>query len=435
MFDKIILALIWYITFYYNISISTNWIPSFNLGSISIGTIDLAFIFACLIASIKFISFKKNDERYPSFLSILMIVFLAIGLIGFINGALSKDVGINLAVREARHFFLFLIYFVILSLEPNKKNVSALVAIIVSFAVINSFFSIIQIGFEEQLFFLRGKIENYQTGTRQAENVIRVGATVGLPVITSGFIYSIILISEKINLKRLLYFSITMMGFILTFARGVWVSTAMSMLVVTTFADRYFRRKHLSYGLVLFVTALFVISISATGIFGNKIRSYIVAVENRLFTMTMNNISKDKSFMGRFKEASMAIKKIKKKPMIGHGLGARAQKVRWKNEQGEVQFLHTGYIHNGYVNITFKLGLIGLVTSVTILIYFSCISLRSLRRIKSDYLKAIYIASLCIVMSIIPLCFILPAIMVGDWIIVIAISMALSQLAYATDSI
>ena len=428
MIDTIITLLIGIQIFIHASIVSDNWVPVFNLGGISIGTTDLILIACLMLILIKFSSNPGELKRKISFTTLTMMLFIFIGVIGLINGIFSQEIGLNIAIRDARPFFLYLTYFFVLTLDPSKKNIVNIVNIILIIAIGCALLSIIQIIVGDRLPFLAGKIRTLRTGGIVQEGITRF-AVASTSITAFALLLSLFQIFKKVTIKRLGIFFTIGVGFLVIFARGVTVSLFVAICSIFPFGDRYVKKRFL---VGMFVTLFFgfiFMGAGISGLLGEKAEAYLHATVDRFSTLQPSKITKDKSFMGRFDEAARVLKKIKNKPVIGHGFGATAQRVNW-DEKG---YRDTSCVHNGYINITFRLGIAGLLIFVFLIVSFCIFASKRIGKIKDMDLKLIYAASVTFIISIIPLCIVQPANMTKSWIIMISIAIAISEMCVMAD--
>jgi O-antigen ligase len=170
---------------------------------------------------------------------------------------------------------------------------------------------------------------------------------------------------------------------------------------------------------------------------GGRVKTYLDAGTDRFATMTVAGMQEDNSFMGRFEESRILLEKLKNRPVLGFGLGALTQRVTWGKEGNKesLRSYETGYAHNGYVYLTYKLGILGLLAFLLLFVYFSVKSLKMIKRLKDPEIGAIYVASVGFVISIVPHSLVNPRNMEGKWIIIIASAMALSHLCLSVDAL
>ncbi len=428
MIDRILIILIGLQLFIHASIVTDRWVPVFNLGGISIGTTDLMIIFSLMLIFMKHLSQFNEMKKRLSQTSLLMLCLIFIGILGLINGFFLKGAGLNMAVRDSRPFFLYLTYFSVLSLDASKKNITRIYNIILLIALLSSILSVLQVALGERLLFIAGKVQNLKTGGNEYTGVTRI-AGASTPIITCAILFSLFRLFEQVNLKRLLILFIIGIGFLFLFARGVTVSIFLAMLSIIPFTDLYLKKRIMIGLTVTFILGALFFGAGASGLMGGKSKEYAEAAVDRFSTLSISRVTQDQSFMYRFDEAERVMEKIKKRPLIGHGFGATAQTVDWDEKRKQ----KTSFVHNGYINMMFRLGFIGLLTYLFMIISYCLKGLRRIRLIEDSELKFYHSAFITFTIAILPLCIVQPANMTKNWIIVSSVIMAMSHLCYLAD--
>jgi len=375
---------------------------------------------------------KTAVRKDQSGSSLLMFIFLVVGVVATFAGIVLEDNGINEAVREARQFFLYGLFFLVSALSPEKRQIKRIVGYLFASAVLVSLLVLLVQVAGGRLPFIAGKIESLSTGHSIAKGVMRVTMP-GVPTLNLAFLLSFFLLIKRFSVTVATVFFFVAFGFLLSFTRGAWLGSVLSILVVLPFVDKSIRKALLRYGFLIAVMASMVLVMGSAGWFGDRLERYATGATERFQSMAPGKMQADQSFQYRAFEAKRAMERIWESPVIGHGLGAIAQKVYWKTESGRDETLVTGYIHNGYVNLLFKMGFIGLLAFVLLMGTFCYTSLTKLKHIQDEYLKSVHIGGLCFVISNIPQAFVNPTIMEGKSIINIAVAMGLCVLAVRAD--
>jgi hypothetical protein len=410
--------------FFHASTISKQVLPVFNLGGISIHITDLMILLAIFLTFYKLISGEiKFKERF-SLNTILLLLLVFTGIVGLLNGVFIEKNGLNNAVRDSRDFFLYFTYFLTLSLNATRKNLLVLCNVIIAIAVISSCFSILQATVGDKLPFLATKT-NY--AEMELASVTRVG-TLASPTFSFALLLCFFKLCEKITIKRLGLLMLILPGFILLFARAATISVFFGICCVILFVELKLKKRMFAGVTVTAITVLLFFSMGFMGLLGGEIKKYSDATVDRFSTLV--SFSEDSSFMGRFKEANMIMPRIKKKPILGHGFGAVAQRVNW--DQGS-KFRNTSFIHIGYVNIAFRLGFLGMFFYVCLLFYSNITGVRRIKHYEDLDLKSIHLASTAFVIALIPLCFTQPVNMEENWIIMFSIISAMIQFAILDD--
>lgn len=146
-------------------------------------------------------------------------------------------------------------------------------------------------------------------------------------------------------------FIVSVAGLILTQSRGYWAAFLVGVLLLFLLTD--LRRKVL------------LGSVAAVGLAGITVLALLIAPEEALivasgmaerFTSLGTAVTSDISLISRFVEASYVWTYIETNPIIGYGIGTEYSRFDIITDVNIVSF----FVHNGYIGLWFKYGLVGL---------------------------------------------------------------------------
>lgn len=146
-------------------------------------------------------------------------------------------------------------------------------------------------------------------------------------------------------------FLVVFLGLLLTQSRTMWVAFGLGCLLVFVFADRDRKKFLLAVGAgVLAVTVVigFVF-------FSEYIDLIFLALVDR-FASLGDAFTSDLSLINRVQESEAVLEKVVRNPVIGHGMGVPFR-FHDLTHMGTVE---RTFIHNGYVSLWYKFGLLGL---------------------------------------------------------------------------
>ncbi len=145
-------------------------------------------------------------------------------------------------------------------------------------------------------------------------------------------------------------FGIFSAGVVISLSRAVWLSMALGLLVVFVFVD--YRRK-------VGIVALVAISVTVLGgvsviLFGDQLLLVAVGLIDRLVSLE-TAFTKDISLINRFIEMKAALSAFAASPVIGYGFGVSYEyySLVWETTR------ETTFVHNGYVGLLYRHGVIG----------------------------------------------------------------------------
>jgi O-antigen ligase len=181
-------------------------------------------------------------------------------------------------------------------------------------------------------------------------------AAVNEVLILFGSVVTLVLFSYAKEYKtRLIWGSLLvlfLLGLILTQSRGFWITFVLSTFVFLYFADS----KPRFFAVSIISTVLIGVILVVVVFFYDLLELVIYGFQTRILSLLEAN--QDVSLLERVAESQTVLKLIAENPIAGHGLGS--QYIRHNILFGNV-FKATHYIHNGYVSLWFKYGLLGLI--------------------------------------------------------------------------
>lgn len=139
-------------------------------------------------------------------------------------------------------------------------------------------------------------------------------------------------------------------GLIITQSRGFWVACLLSFLVVFLISSSFEKVRVLLVSLITFMTVGLMLAV-----FSQEYLTVIGGLGERL--ASFSSLGLDISLIERARETKTIVEMIGVNPIAGYGLGVEYD--RWFLVPKHIE--STSYIHNGYLNLWFKFGIVGLV--------------------------------------------------------------------------
>ncbi len=405
----------------------SNLLPTLDVaGASSLGFHDLSFFLLLLLSFIKIISNQEHSLK-GSWGAILLGLFVVLGLIGVVNATLGET-GFHRAARESRDFFLYILFFVVLSLKSKKSNIKKIVFVLLLFASITSILSLLQIFIGDRIVFLSGKVQTLNTLNEEVTGITRVGSE-GLSSINLAFFICFASLLIKISTKKIVLIFLLLFGLFFSFNRGTWFSIVLALIMIFPFLSFKSKKRFFQISMIFLILGTLLITMGSMEFLGGITRNYLTAGIDRFTTIKPEEITRDGSTLGRLEEAKIVFNKFLERPIIGHGIGAVTQKGIIVKQEGKAKRLgEWGYVHNGYLYILFKLGIVGLLIYFLLIVVFFIKGIRGMKLCVNTYFEPIYTGSLLFFISIIPHSMVSPRIMEGKYIIVISISLGLIEL-------
>jgi len=273
------------------------------------------------------------------------IVFVIFLIFGFFNGLLQSQSKFH-TFSDMTYFLGLGLYFPFkkhLKSEKFQKIIFSILIFICVFVLLRNFINYRQVILSANL---EWKVQKARVAVN--EIIILTGCILSL----LGYAYT----SKKIfKLFLFFIFSFFITGLILTQSRGYWITYVFAVFILLIFGDNRIRRNvimaNLVLGIIGFVTAY---------LFFNKIFNIVIStLASRWESITtVTSVSHmDTSLLERFYETETIIHKLMISPVTGYGTGVSYQ--RYYIIPGI--YLPMTFIHNGYLAIWFKTGIMGLI--------------------------------------------------------------------------
>jgi len=170
------------------------------------------------------------------------------------------------------------------------------------------------------------------------------------------FVFFHLYLFETKKRKQKLFFIgilISIGAIFLTHNRTMWVLTPFALFLTLFFIGKVHRKKALKLAAVLLI--IFV----ATTVLVYSVSSFTRVLVKAYFAyfLTSSNLKTDASLNGRYIEWQFAWEAIKSSPIIGYGAGGSFRLYNWFGGW----FYQSFYIHNAYLGILQKAGIVGFI--------------------------------------------------------------------------
>lgn len=353
--------------------------------SMGIGSFHLTDIF--LLSLIFLIFFVFITDKYFTFvvtpLDKPLLLFYSAAVISVFISLQYFNTDFNMVMRSFRYVTYYLIFFLVTNMVREKKQIKFLTQGLLGIAFAVSITMFIQAILGRQVQLMPGRVETARVLgiSYSATRILPPGQT----LIFIIFLVSICLIvfSKKPILKSVYFYLVLILGvaILLTYNRSYWVSIffALSVLMLLT------ARKNSKRVAAMFLIALIVLGVSGY-IFlsaGDKTRDFVLSVSDRLASLFAGErLFHSSTLEHRRVENQYAWDQIKAHPILGIGLGNSYRPGgAWADDQGV-------YIHNGYLWILLKMGLIGFIPFVWFYGGFLIRGYRNWNKIENHFFKA-----------------------------------------------
>jgi O-antigen ligase len=179
-------------------------------------------------------------------------------------------------------------------------------------------------------------------------------------LLASTTLLSLIILSETRRTAWLaaLGWLICFGAIIVTFTRSLWVVTVFSLPFIFYLMSPDMRRKVVKAGSagILLVAGFLVIAYS------DVLLLFLELVKARFEFVSANKI--DLSLMERVTETKTIVSMLADNPILGYGAGTEYLRLEYLKDR---TYKTSSYIHNGYLSVYFKFGLLGLIGFTSLL--------------------------------------------------------------------
>lgn len=279
-------------------------------------------------------SFSESKKLVENRAELAFTLFMALALAS-IGWAQISGFSAFKGLREYALFISYLMYFPIRDYVAEKgyrNMLIALLAVCMSIAL----FDIVE-------YRLKMAVASYMW------QILGGRENLGEPLMMSAIIVFFGFIAAKRYNRNLIIvlIAISSIALVLTFSRGYWGSTAFGLLLLVIFLNGAPRKR------IITLSALSVLTVVAVAaiLFPKLLVDLFVGVGHRLAMLG----GRDLSLQSRLLESGAALKDFARSPILGYGLGARFTFF----DPISYMTSDSWYIHNGYVFLLFKFGIVG----------------------------------------------------------------------------
>lgn len=299
--------------------------------------ITILYLFVELVTG-RFVIETNLDRLFLFFLCLLPVGVI----VGIINGASPY-----LAVGETTYFFGVLAYFP-LRKHLNKRQfeliLTSIIGLIIVYVLVRNIINYRQLIVQAIL-------------SWQAEKA-RVAANEVILMIGALFCLSSAALA-KARVKQFFFtlcFILFLGGLILTQSRGYWLAFAFGALLIFYSINGSGKLRILLTFLLLSSSSIIIANI----FFSDFLNVIVNGLLERFSTLGSTKL--DISLQERVLESETVFKMMLSNPIAGYGFGyTYTKKILFYSF-----FEETSYVHNGYLAIWLKLGLLGLITNLSI---------------------------------------------------------------------
>ncbi len=349
-----------------------------------VGNLHLVDIFFWLLLAILIIKHHRIYEQWlhRTRLDLPLIAFWLIALGAVVLAVTRKGVPVRAALSEFRIVTYYLLFFMMTHLPHRMRLLKRLTVGLYAIAALVVFFMIVQVMVGHAMVLIPARVESLATMGRTYSNTIRVIP----PGNTLIFVMLMVSVAEviihRVTLLRVIVAGLLLCGLIIGFNRNLWLPAMMMVGLMFLVGRSQHRIKLMAAGLVF----LFVASTTVTyaNIQNGRLKAYIDSSWDRLWSLTRGRELFTKgTLIDRVIENRLAKEQIIAHPFEGIGLGNNYRDdVDWNPKLN-------AYIHNGYLWILMKVGLVGFIPFMWMMVWGAWRGLANWHRIAAPYWQSI----------------------------------------------
>lgn len=210
----------------------------------------------------------------------------------------------------------------------------------------------------------------------------------------------------------------------ITFSRGAWVATLIALGVAVVLMPA--RRR---WTVIKYAAGLGLLALVSITLFMGPLAVDIVTVMAERFGSILS-AAVDLSLRNRLAESAEVVSRIAESPVFGYGLGYYYSFFPLIPYE-----MPTWYVHNAYLYIWLKLGLIGLV--VFLVWYFTVLihGYRLYRALRDPFLQPLILGVTSVMIAMLPLSVTSPQFIQKDSILFLALSMGIIERLYRNPTL
>jgi O-antigen ligase len=372
----------------------------------------------------KYVPFKTPLDRPLLFFYSAALISAGIAIAYF-------DVTFNLAMRELRLITYYLLFFVCKNLIREKKQIQIVVVGLLVIATVVATAMMIQALIGEDFQFMPGRVEAVNTLEQKYETIRIIPPGEFLLYVVFVTVFCVIF---SVKSRTLIFVNsgvllILGVGVVLTYTRILWF-TIFCLLAIFIMVMAHRKRMRIIVPTILLVIVLAGILNFGFGKDGARMNEYKSSISDRLLSMlNAEELMKSDSVGLRKMENRYAIKHIMENMLFGIGLGNKYRHGgEWKKDEGN-------YIHNGYLYIILKMGLLGFIPFVIMSAVFVVRGILNRNRINDLFLRGILNGFTLSYLGLIIILFYSPKVMEFGAIPVIAVLLGIGEGIIKSESI
>jgi O-antigen ligase len=342
---------------------------------------DLLLVLLLTIVLVRFLA-DKAFHHVKTSLDIPLLLFCGSAIVGIVTAGWYHGIPFSYTTPEARNILYYLIFFVVTNLIRTRSQLTRLINGILLITVLVAGMMMIQVVFGRSYLIFQG----WQVQGGELLRLYNPGAIV-IYIALIVFICGMAL-RKDYRSRSVHYLLILLLGFseVITLSRNDLVSGAIALALLVFILHKTELSQLAANLLIIASIALFIIAVFMLLGRGGLLLQYASAYferSSRMFSSTI--LSSQENLLIRWEEIKYAWQQIMIHPILGNGFHTPYRPVFSEFENVS----NTYYLHNAYLSIWLKTGLLGLIS-------FLWLSFRFLRHgfqhwwvVKDNFLRVV----------------------------------------------
>lgn len=354
----------------YSTIINIDLIPLLPIGIGSLNLLDVALLAFLGLIVLRRI-FEDGFQVYLALPELTLIGFILVLGFSTLFGLDGGSTTLGEATTEIRYYFYYAVYFVVIALITDKRQLNQLVIGLLSLAALSAAAVVAQYIIGDSFQLVYGRVETFAQDGAEVAGVTRVIPS-GRYLIWVGFIIFTTLISssEKVNWPYALGWGLTGLAVLISFNRNLWVSAVIVIGIIFLIQRPLERARFIRFFSTIFVAGMLILGllVSMPNSTAGDLTLSILTRFGSIFDIGtyLNDFQADNvgvsSLEFRRIENEYAFPLLAEGSLIGLGPGSFYREFDPRLDF--VDFDGRGYIHNAHLWILLKLGYFGYVTLI-----------------------------------------------------------------------
>ncbi len=414
---------------------SSDALPGFWVG---VGTLYITDVILGLLFMVIGLRWLRGQDmrtlRTP--MSWPLLLFCGFALVGTVRAVLASTLHYRDSLDEVRTLNSYLLFFPVIFLIRQPKQVRRLVDALLFLATIVAVAMAAQFVLGTDLPIIPGRVEVLRTEGSWFGSVTRVIPPGASLLLYSYIILGAILTHERVSLAAIVRFvqwNLIAMGLVLTFYRAFWVIVMLAFVMMLWLVRGRARGKLILWFALLGIVGAIVLGVGVARDVDAMLR-LVTAGFDRFYSLVESGTYLDQQSSLRWRdfEYVYAARQIAAHPLLGIGLGARYRPdVPGKDHPA---FDGRAYIHNGHLWILTKAGLLSYLCFLWLAVTALSRGISHWRDIVDPYARGVLLGTTLAFAAALVGALVESYLMIWYWTPVIAIGLGLTEVVIATQT-